>query len=174
MQKRKGETVLYNLIFPVFLMVWIPSFLWILLIPANYLWDRFIFTFAMKRENVYGYQTKARDYTGWLCLAGFAADFLCSAMLLGLCLFVSSQPYDSWVFRHLNVSLGWNPPADMWGFAIMLVIVWISGCFVALFDKWILRKTGDFSEEECTKIALTMGILTAPYLMLLPVPSIFM
>jgi hypothetical protein len=37
--RNKQSVTLYNVLFPVWLLVWIPSFLWILLIPLNFAID---------------------------------------------------------------------------------------------------------------------------------------
>ena len=38
--ERKNSTKLYNILLPLWFIIFIPSWLWLLLIPANYLIDR--------------------------------------------------------------------------------------------------------------------------------------
>ena len=47
---KKNEIRLFNLLVPLWIMVWIPGWWWLLLIPANYLLDRFILKRCLDRK----------------------------------------------------------------------------------------------------------------------------
>ena len=42
-----NEKVLYNVLFPIWLLIFFPSYLWLILIPANYLIDRIVLKWSL-------------------------------------------------------------------------------------------------------------------------------
>ena len=46
----KKGVKLYNLIFPIYLIYLFPTLLWLLLIPANYLIDRFVLRWGLPKQ----------------------------------------------------------------------------------------------------------------------------
>ena len=44
---RDNEKVLYNVLFPIWLLVFFPSYLWLILIPANYMIDRIVLRWSL-------------------------------------------------------------------------------------------------------------------------------
>ena len=40
--RQKQSVTLYNILFPIWLLVWIPSPLWLLLVPLNFVIDYFV------------------------------------------------------------------------------------------------------------------------------------
>ena len=47
----KGGTRIYNVLFPLWLLVWIPSPLWLILIPANYIIDRLVLKLSLPKDD---------------------------------------------------------------------------------------------------------------------------
>ncbi len=45
--KRDRREVFYNILLPVWLLLFWPTYLWLLLIPANYLIDRFVLKWSL-------------------------------------------------------------------------------------------------------------------------------
>ncbi len=45
--ERKNSTKLYNILLPLWFIIFIPSWLWLLLIPANYLIDRIVLKWSL-------------------------------------------------------------------------------------------------------------------------------
>ena len=45
---RKRPVLTYNILLPIWLLIWFPSWLWLLLIPANYLIDRIVLHWSLK------------------------------------------------------------------------------------------------------------------------------
>ena len=83
MQDEKKKTVtLYNLLFPIWILVWLPTPLWLLIIPGNYLIDRLVFTISAKKQKPKLEKKFFRKHTWKLFLFGFLADFIGSILLL--------------------------------------------------------------------------------------------
>ena len=171
MSSKKGVT-LYNLIFPVWILLWFPSWLWLIIIPANYIIDRLIFTILGKHYKPELTNDFYRNNTWKLFLRGFGADFIGMLFLLVPTIILDTV-FDSVSavqnFTHdLQYNLYNNPLAVIY----TLLAVALAGLLIFLFDRRALRKMGVFTEEQAKKIALFMAIFTAPYLYLLP-PSLF-
>ncbi|MBQ1287153.1 MAG: hypothetical protein IIY22_01205, partial [Erysipelotrichaceae bacterium] len=77
----KKEVRLYNVLFPVWMLVWIPSYLWIFLIPANYLIDRFVLTKSLSGD--LDKDVFLKKHTWKICIAGFFSDLIGSLLMFG-------------------------------------------------------------------------------------------
>ena len=64
--KRNKTIRLYNIILPIWLLVWWPSFLWLGLIPANYLIDFLVTYLSMKKLGIEDCKEKTRKGMGYL------------------------------------------------------------------------------------------------------------
>ena len=159
---------LYNILFPIWLLIWIPSYLWLLLIPANYLIDRLVWSFSLKNDDAR--KELVRKYTWKVCIAGFAADLAGSLFLLAVYILIDRMnlPFE----QAMENVLGWNPFTNLAGLLIVLLAVLISGILIFLMDRYILSKAG-LGSAQAKKSALTMAVCTAPYLFLIPSSIIY-
>lgn len=164
----RKDVRLYNVLFPVWMLIWIPSPLWLLLIPANYLIDRLVLSFSLRGQE--NRKEFVRSNTWKLCLAGFAADLAGALFLLGIYLLNDrlNPPFE----QMLEKAMGWNPFSNLPGFLVILLSVLISGILIYLLDRLILRKAG-LEQEQAKRSALTMAVCTAPYLFFLPSSLIY-
>lgn len=81
MNKRK-EVKLYNILLPVWILIFWPSFLWLFLIPANYFIDRIVLKWSLGGRKDRG--LFCRKHTWKICLAGFAGDFAGACLLFAV------------------------------------------------------------------------------------------
>ena len=156
----KGVFRLHNVIFPVWILVWIPSWLWLFLIPANLLVDGLVLHYAgkkMQTENPH----LVRNNLWKVCLAGFAADFSGSVLLFIALVLAKGNTAQA---------MGWNPFADIRALLIHIACIAVSGYLIYLFNKMIFRALG---EEKAYGIAIRMALFTAPYLFLIPASLIY-
>lgn len=169
----KKEIRLYNVILPIWLLlVWPVPPMILLTIFGNLAVDclvLFLALCALKHADK-GQVVKQLWWKLWLL--GFAADGVGLVwMFLG------------WLFPTLmgaeNTALGrfWDdtiihimhnafahPLALLWA----LIGIAIAGMCIYLFDKRAMRSCGLLSEKEKRTVALTMAIVTAPWLFLVP------
>ena len=177
--KHHRSVTLRNVIFPVWMIVWLPTWLWLFIIPANYLVDRLVFTLSAKKEHPERTAAFFRRHTWKLWLAGFAADFVGAGLLLGISLgpdwlgYITGEGIHTgplnWVWDHISNPIMFNPFSDPAGLAVTLVCIAVAGLLIYAFDKAILKKTGAFTPAEAKRIARNMAIFTAPYLYLVPI-----
>lgn len=154
---KEKETRFYNVLFPLWLLIWIPSYLWLFLIPANYIVDRFVLYFSLRLEERNAF---CKKHTWKVCLMGFLADFMGSFFLFGV-LLLSGENYE------LANGISFDPFKDILSFLIVVFAIIFSAFIIYLGDKKILEKAG-LNKEDAKRSALFMAILTAPYLFLFP------
>ena len=70
--ERKNSTKLYNILLPLWFIIFIPSWLWLLLIPANYLIDRIVLKWSLGDLEDKGLFCRKHNWK--ICLAGFLSD----------------------------------------------------------------------------------------------------
>ena len=191
--RQKQSVTLYNILFPVWLLVWIPSPLWLLLIPLNFVIDYFVLYKSLPDDVERGKVVLDRDqqskslsddaernknfpgsvprkvfcntYAWKICAAGFAADFIGSLFLFAAFMITSSHKLDS--LRLISHGLGLNPFESFAAFLIVVCSILLAAYCIYRFDLHILKRAG-LSEEQGRKSALWLAVVTAPYLFLLP------
>ena len=169
----KREAKFYNLIFPVWLILWFPPLIWLVLMPANYLVDRLVFTLSAKRQNPglrWGFFAK---HTWKLWLWGMVADLIGMLALLAPLVATwrreqDASPDDAPFSHEFISSLSYYVFANPWAFGYAVLVLAFVGLLIYLMDQRILRRTGGLTPEQAKKTALHMAIFTAPYLYFVP------
>ena len=161
----KREVRLYNVLFPIWLLVFLPSWLWLILIPANYLIDRMVLKYSLEPERRGSF---VRANTWKICLAGFLADFAGGLLLFGILLACSEikgaeRFADALTFNHFRHPL-----------ALLAVVsaIALSGALILVMDRFILKKSG-LEENQANRSAKMLAWITAPYLFLIPSALIY-
>lgn len=153
----KKTVRLYNILLPLWMLVWWPSWLWLFLIPGNYLIDRIVFRWSLKgREDA---PALCRRHTWKLCLAGFFGDFAGAALLFAV---VAADMNDE-----LTEALAYAPFSHWGAFLTAAGATALSGLLIFLIDRLILKKAG-LDAAQAKRSALFMALVTAPYLFLFP------
>ena len=154
----KKEIRLYNILLPIWMLVWWPSWLWLFLIPGNYLVDRLVFRWSLRgREDA---PALCRRHTWKLCLAGFVSDFVGASLMLTIV-------YATETSREFNYALAYSPFTHAGALAVTVLAVALAGLLIFLLDRWILKRSG-LDAEQARRSALYMAVVTAPYLFLFP------
>ena len=159
----KQSVTLYNILFPIWMLVWIPSPLWLLLIPLNFAIDYLVLYKSLPANA----KRKAFcDRHAWkICAAGFAADFIGSLFLFAL--FRLTDEYKSGYLRTVSQALAFNPFTNAGAFLIVAVAILLAAYCIYRFDRCILKRAG-LPEGQSKTSALWLAVVTAPYLFLLP------
>ena len=149
---------LYNILLPLWMLVWWPSWLWLLLIPGNYLIDRLVLRWSLKgREDRDAF---CRRHTWKICLAGFVSDFIGASLMLAAVYATESS-------REFNYALAYAPFSHPGAFAVTALAVALAGVLIYLIDRFILKKSG-LDGAQTKRSALMLALITAPYLFLFP------
>ena len=160
---RKGRVRLYNILFPVWLLVLFPTPLWIVLIPLNYLIDLLVLRLSLRGH------PDAKEISGngslAVCAAGFASDLAGSGLLFLIMLLLSESGRPG--AQETAAALNMDPFRSIWSFLATLAAVLFSALLIYLLDRRILRKNG-LEEGKAAKSALALALFTAPYLFFFP------
>lgn len=152
---------LYNVIFPIWLLIWMPSWLWLILIPLNYLVDVFVLRWGLKARPDRSALCRS---LGWkVCLAGFLSDFIASALLLALLLINSRDP----LLLEIQNGIGIDPFRNVPAMLVTAAAIALAAVLIYLFDSKILKRSG-IEPETVRGAALRLAIVTAPYLFFIP------
>ena len=165
--KSRNEIRLYNVIFPIYFILYFPNPFWVIAIPLNYVIDSLVLRLGLKLCRIYENKEERRQFinsTAWkLCIAGFAADFLgCLFLIYFPQLFLSEHHA-----REIATAQYTSPFVSSDVLAVFLAAIAFSGICIYLIDRWILKKQG-LDAKSAGRIALLLAVLTAPYLMLYP------
>ena len=161
--KRRNDVKLYNIFLPIWLLLFWPSWLWLITIPVNYLIDRIVLRWSlgdMPEKGLF-----CRKHTWKVCLAGFASDFAGMAILLVL--FLTAANADSDIIEDIAYGVGFDPFSHVLSFLYVLLAVAVSGVLIFLLDRLILKKAG-LDPEQAKRSALRLALITAPYLYFVP------
>ena len=161
--RKKQSVTLYNVLFPLWLLVWIPSFLWLLLIPLNFAMDYLVLYKSLPATA----ERKAfcDSHTWKICAAGFAADFAGSVFLFAL--FMMTGNWGVSFAQAVNQGLAFNPFGNGLAFVLVVTAILLSAYLIYRFDLCILKRAG-LPEGQGKTSALWLAAVTSPYLFLLP------
>lgn len=159
----KKELKLYNVFFPLWFLVWIPSYLWLILIPLNYALDTAVTWFTLK--DLEDRKSFCIRNTWKICIVGFACDFVGSLIMLGiseLAFTIDEGPFSDAISASMT-----NPWSNPIAFAIAVVLIVLVAFMLYFFDKKVLIKAG-LTVERAVRSAKWIAIITAPYMFLFP------
>ena len=160
----------YNLLFPLWLLIWLPSWLWLLLIPLNYLIDTAVTWYTLRDlEDCRKFCMK----NSWkICINGFICDFCGSLILLLILLgasFLETLPRisENQLFEDIVGGIMMNPFTNIGSAIICLIAIVFTAILIYFVDRKLLCKLG-LGIERATHTAKWLAIITAPYLFLFP------
>ena len=162
----KSDNKVYNLLLPIWLLIFFPSWLWLLLIPANYLIDRLVLGWSlgdMPEKGLF-----CRNHNWKICLAGFASDFAGAILLFALnqLMFGMNDDVNSFISKAAD-GLMFNPFSNVLSFIIVIAAIAISAVCIYKLDKSILIKAG-LDIDQAKNSATRLAVITAPYVYLIP------
>lgn len=160
----KRQVRLYNVLFPIWLLWLFPQVLAIV-IPGNLAIDCLVLllTLLALKHTEKGAVVKAVWWKFWLL--GFAADLVGTAwMMLGW--YLMELPALDGIVSYVDMLRPLtNPIAFLW----TLAGVAIAGVCIYFFDKRAMKKCALLTDREKHIIALTMAVVTAPWLFFLQI-----
>ena len=164
----KQELRLYNVIFPIW-MLWLAPQAWLIALPGNLIVDVVVLAVTLK---VLGHGSKlavVKELWWKFWLFGFLADFVGVAALLPCpFLMILLEPAAPWLYDALSPVMH-NPFLSLPALAWVGAAVALAGYCIYRFDRRAMKDCVLLSETEKHRIALTMAVVTAPWLFFLPV-----
>ena len=146
---------LFNILFPVWLFYLLPTGMWLLILPANFLLDSLVLYLAARYLHLEAGKLWQQSIVR-VWLLGFISDFLGALLILAAALLQD------------KICPGWNtfyfPGATL--LAIPGVIL-SAGCIYFFDRRFAFTKTG-LDEKQTAVLCRFLAVFTAPYAMLIP------
>ena len=152
----KKNIRLYNILFPIWMFWLLPTVIWLIILPANFVFDSLVLGIAMK---VRGVEDKFRVWKQSILkiwLIGFISDLVGAAGILGLMIVLNlAQPH--WdTFHFPGTSL------------ISLPGVALAGALIYFLNRRFSFTRCDLSDIQVRRLSLALAVFTAPYAMFIP------
>ena len=164
----KREVKLYNILLPIWMLIFWPSWLWLILIPANYLIDRLVLHRSLGGMPDRG--AFCRKHTWKICLAGFFSDLCGACFLFAVYLLASEVGNESpmaALLDKIEQGVAFDPFSSIAAFLIVAISVAVAGLAIFFLDRKILTKAR-LDAEQARRSALWLAVITAPYLYFFP------
>ena len=155
-RRRKHGARLYNVLFPMWMFYLFPTWLWLVILPANFAIDSLVLCLAMRRLGIAGRREIWRKSIFRIWAVGFLSDFLGALLTLGLMLMIDAA--------HLSWDVYLFPGTTL--LAIPGVV--LSGALIYVLNKRYAFVKCMSDERQIHKLSLALAVFTAPYAMLIP------
>ena len=162
---------LYNILLPLWLLVFLPSYLWLILIPANYLIDRIVLRWSLGDMPDKGLFCRKHNWK--ICIAGFMSDFAGALLLFGAAMLCAAGGEKGIsLLDDAAGSIMMNPFGNVLAFLVTAAAAALSGVCIYFLDKFILSKAG-LDPGQVRRSAIRLALITAPYLFFFPTQFIY-
>ena len=164
----KKNTTLYNVIFPVWMLAFIPV-TWLVVLPANFAIDLLVLRLAMGHLGLEDRKARAKTAILKVWLLGFAADIVGAAGMFAV----------NWLdlvgegWSDLAYHVCYQPFGHLGAFLWVAVCVAASAVLIWFFNNSFALKKSIPETEERHKTALVLAVVTAPWLFFLPTAWFF-
>jgi len=177
--RKKKSTKLYNILFPIWMLVMVPS-IWLIALPVNFVVDSVVllimFSVLAKKRG----ETDYRPWADWVrsiwltWILGFISDIIAAGFLLfwgmgpSLIMGDLTPAGAAWSSKVAEPIMA-NPFESVWAVLFVLISIALGGLLIYFFNKNVaLRLTKTLDIPEIKRTALVLAIVTAPWTMLLP------
>ena len=145
MNRKKSGAKLYNVLFPVWMLVLFPA-VWIVVLPGNFIIDSLVLFLGMRVLNISDKKTFYKKSIFKIFCFGLLSDLIGSTMLF---LFLALELVTRGDELYVTI------PA-----------VLLSAAMIFVFNYFVTFKA--LPKEERLKLSLTFAVITAPYTFLIP------
>ena len=166
---------LYNLIFPIWMLIFIPM-TWLIVLPANFLIDSLILLlslFLFVKSNYWMiYKQTILKIWGF----GFLSDFIGALILFSIYLsdfFIQNSVISNWWYYNVFYPVSYDTLSSIVSIIWCSIAVLVSGICIYEFNYRVSFKQLSLEPKTKKKMALLLAICTAPYLFLVPTALFF-
>ena len=152
----QSDSRLYNILFPIWLFYLIPTSIWLIIFPANFIIDSLVLYIAMKHYATDGFADVWRKSILRIWGIGFVSD------LAGAFLILAVEFLRGYMLPSINTF--YFPGVTI----IAIPGVLLSGLLIYKLDRRYAFKKCNIEMGLAQKLSLALSIFTAPYAMLIP------
>ena len=172
----KPETRLYNVFFPIWLLLLFYPLYWLAVLPVNFGVDLLVIVLTLRTLHAADIKTKAKKSIWKVWIFGFLADLLGGALML------STQFIDlalrryapeatvAWWYENITNAVMFSPFSTVPAFLWVLLCIALSGLLIYFFNTEFALKKAITDPVERRKLALALAVFTAPYTFFIPTP----
>lgn len=166
---KQKSTKLYNVIFPLWLLVLFPV-TWLIVIPANILIDSLVICLSMKKLQVPDIKAAWKKLIVRVVCFGFLADIVGGIfMYASQCIpFPAFLEENHWIYFHFTNPVMYNPLESPLAILWVLLSMAISSVLIYFLNKKYTFRHVEASPAVQKKLSLILAILTTPILFLIP------
>lgn len=150
----KKSVRLYNVILPIWLIFLYPTFLWLLILPLNFLIDSLVVLIVQRVRKIEPTRRVWLSSIFKVWIFGFLSDFVGAGVVLLMELLFSGM-INTYRFPGLTL--------------ISIPGVLVAGVLIYLFNRYVSFRRCELDVKDVKALALALAIATAPYTMLIPV-----
>ncbi|MBE6144372.1 MAG: DUF4825 domain-containing protein [Firmicutes bacterium] len=154
---------LYNVIFPIWLILMVPPIV-LLVIPSNFIIDSIVLIIGFKILKLTNWFEKYKKSILKVWIFGFIVDIFGSILLLA----TQFLGFSDYLYNNLLQPVAWNPFSKPLGLIYVLVVVLICGILIYFINYLFAFNKTDLDKKQKRIISILLGIITAPYLFMLP------
>ena len=163
----KRSVKLYNVLLPIWILYFFPQ-VWLITLPGNLLIDCLVLLLTLAALKHTGKRAVLKKLWWKFWLLGFLADFIGVLLLLPGGFLSSFLPNASWA-SEVDAAIMYNPFLHPLAFLWVLAGVALAGVCIYFFDRRAMAACKLLTPREKHVVALTMAIVTAPWLFFLPI-----
>lgn len=170
MREKEQPLILYNMIFPVWLLWLVPPVLFLIL-PVNFLWDMLVLALSLRYLGVTGVWKSAWCVILRVWLCGFLADAM-GALALVLMSFVQPRResvWADWWYDKIMGPLVYNPLNNPYVFGYVGFFILLSAVLIYVCNLIFCLNKLTLEIQKKKKLAFFLAVFTAPYLFWLPI-----
>lgn len=156
-----GQIRLYNIIFPLFMLMLLSPLLWVVMLIGNFLFDSLVLYLSCKVQKIANFRQIWKKNILKIFLAGFAADWL--GCLFNTILWMFVLPY-LWPSLS-NMANSYFFPGNV--ICALPALLTAMGLIYWFNKRYILSKS-ELSPAAQKKTAWHLAAFTAPYVMFIP------
>ena len=173
----KKETRLYNVFFPIWLLLLFYPLYWLAVLPVNFGVDLLVIVLTLHFLHSDDIKTKAKKSILKVWLFGFLADIL-GGVLMFSTQFIemalercATAAVADWWYDNLVNSAMFSPFDNIYAFLWVLLCTAFSGLLIYVFNMRFALKKAITDPIERRKLAIALAVFTAPYTFFIPTPT---
>ena len=171
--KEKSSMKLYNVFFPVWVLILLPSF-WLVSVPFNFIIDSVILLIGLKLFTNAPLKGNYKRSILKVWIFGYVADMIGGGLMIIVTLlshdFFSLFSKSRFDFVDKVMS---NPLSTPGTFIYVTIFVLLVVLLIYKFNYKFCLKSTDLDQEQKKKVSLLLAILTAPYLFYTPTMAFY-
>ena len=171
----KKEVRLYNIFFPIWLILLFFPLCWLVVLPVNFGVDLLVVWLTLRTLHAEDTKLKVKKSIWKVWVFGFIADILGGVVLFStqfIDMFLEQRfpAAETWWYDNMVYSTMFSAFDNIYAFLWVLMCTAIAGAFIYLFNMKICLKKAITDPVERRKVALALAVFTAPYTFFIPTP----